>query len=444
VTTPVLSLPPHPAFDALERSHVLAITAETLPDELATTLTALRGELSGADPLTDAVVREYVSRHLRGLGYLNPAALLAAALGHAPIAGALEPTLAGPLVMTAAELLTRRDLMQPPRTIVPRFAFSSCLTLLSALPKAGKSTLLSALTSAVSRGRPFLEGLCPAGDVLWWSSDMESHFRVVSRLADFDADLARVKIVLTRPRDFAAFLALVREHRPALAIVDTLAPAAGVVHAGAPDEWLAPLTDLRDTCRTTEAAVLLSHHSPRSAPNRARDSNAIEAACDVVIGMSEEPGQPSRRTFDVRARWASENFALRLEGTHFQTDAGLPSLEVRILGVIVAHPGLSGSAIAGKIEARKTDVLAELKRMATVRVLEDRPDTRSSHYYALTPSAEAPVPAVPEPVGTAPGGTGSRFYREPEPVPVPGELRTDPEPVTGTNWCPAMPTTPSR
>ena len=345
-------------------------------------------------------------------------------------AGATAATSDRPVVMTAAAITARPDLMQPPRTIAPGFAYSACLTLLSALPKAGKSTLLAALAAAVTRGRPFQDGRCSAGDVLWWSSDAEGLYRLVSRLQDFDADLDHMLLMVTRPRDFAAFLATIREHRPALAIVDTLAAAVAgeVTHAGAPDEWLVPLNLLRDTARDTDAAVVLSHHSPRSAPNRARDSNAIEAACDVVIGMSEEVGEPNRRTFDVRARWACRGFTLTLDGTTYTSGDGLPSLDARILAMVVADAGLSGSAIATRLGVRKQDVLDGLRRMVATRAVEDRGTRTGSRYYAVGPSSPPTVPAVPEPVGTAPEGTGSRPYRGAEPVPVRAPAADDREP----------------
>ena len=46
---PSLSLPPHPVFDALARSEVFRLTAETPPDEAHAKLLALRGQLAGAD-----------------------------------------------------------------------------------------------------------------------------------------------------------------------------------------------------------------------------------------------------------------------------------------------------------------------------------------------------------------------------------------------------------
>lgn len=67
-----LCLPSRPIHDALARSGVFTLSTDSLPDEVFAKLLAVRAEVVDADPVTVALVREYLLRLFRDLGYTNP------------------------------------------------------------------------------------------------------------------------------------------------------------------------------------------------------------------------------------------------------------------------------------------------------------------------------------------------------------------------------------
>lgn len=406
----VLAFPSHPVYAALERSGVLGLSIDTPPDDARGKLLALREELAGADALTVALAREHVLRLLRELGYADAPTLLMATLGRPAALGVpavrgsgdLEPTY--PAVLTMRELSERPELMAAPHVVVPRFAYSDSLTTVSGLPKySGKSTLLSAAAAAVSRGDRFLDGQCPAGDVLWWSADRETAARLMTRLDGFGADWDRVHIVVRQPDSVYAFLQLLRERPYVFAVIDTLAPAVAAIvsHAGSADEWLAPLDALRATCQDTHCAIVLAHHAPRSDPSRPRDSDAIEGASDLVAGLTAVAGDPNRRTVTVRARWATEDFAVALNGNRYELANVAPSLDAQVLAVVVAQPGISGNGACAALKAHRADVLASIKRLAIAETIVNRGSSRNPSWHPATDQSHEVVPVVPVPPGTA-------------------------------------------
>jgi hypothetical protein len=399
VPTPVLSLPPRTVFDALSRSHVLAVNGETLPDELAERLTALRAELAGADSLTDAIAREHVARYLKSLGYLNPDRLLAAALGRAPVVRPAE--LVGPdelpLTLRLAEIIRRPELIRPPRVVVPRLAWRGCSSLLAWREKRGKSTLAAAGAAAVTRGARFLDGTAPAGSVLWYSADLEPWYVLANRFERFGADLERVHAVTRLLASPLELLPVLADLKPDLLVVDTLASAVSgaVQDSGEAAQWLPFLLPLRDASRRLDLAVVLIHHATK-AEGRYRDSTAIGAAVDVLLELeADEPSAEMRRVRAV-GRWLMPNFGLRLAGDRFTLDAGLPALDAQVFGAIVAEPGLSGHKVRQKIPGRDADVVASLKRLASDGLIANQGTLRVPKWHPAASTPASVVPVVPD------------------------------------------------
>jgi len=408
---PVLSLPPHPVFDALERSEVFRLSAETTPDEVRTKLLALREHLTGADPLTVALTREHVLRLLRELGYADAATLLTATLGRpdaarwhgaGPGADALRPA-----VMTLAEVLTHPEMLRPPLVVVPRLAWSGRISLLAGREKmGGKSTTLTAGAAAVTRGSAFLDGRAPLGTVLWYSADVEAPYDIAMRFERFGGDPSRFLLVTSRPASFTGLYALILEYRPTLLVIDTLGPAVAgdVTDAASADQWLPLLHKLREVAQATDTAVSLVHHANKGTGTY-RDSTAIGAAVDAILEVSESTEAPTVRNIKARARWAMPDFAVRLEDDRLTLDAGEPSLDARVYHCIVAEPGISGNKVCDKLDGRREDVLACLKRLAADGAVGNL-GTRTHPAWHPKPAV---VPVVPSGSGTSQLVSGSRF-----------------------------------
>lgn len=408
MTAPGLSLPPHPVYDALARSGALGLAAETTPDDVRTKLLALREHLAGADPLTVALAREHVLRLLRELGYADGATLLTATLGRPD---ASRWTAAGnappPAAMTLAEVLTHPEMLRPPLVVVPRFAWSGRLSLVAGREKmGGKSTTLTAGAAALTRGAPFLDGRAPLGTVLWYSSDVEAPYDIAVRFERFGGDPSRFLLITSRPASFTGLYALILEYRPSWCVIDTLGPAVAgdVTDAAAADQWLPLLHKLREVAQATDTAVTLVHHANKGSGTY-RDSTAIGGAVDAILEIAESTESPTVRLVKARARWTMPDFAVRLEGDCLELDAGSPSLDARVYHAIVAEPGITGNAICGKLDGRREDVLACLKRLAADGAIGNQ-GTRTRPAWHPKPAV---VPVVPSGSGTSQLVSGSRF-----------------------------------
>lgn len=151
----VLSLPAHPVYDALARSEVLRLTADTTPDEVRAKLLALREHLTGADPLEVALAREHVLRALRELGYADPGTLLTAALGRPDAArwhgGGADA--APPEPFPTVNFLEGEP-APPPLLHVERLLLAENLNLFAGPKGSGKSPVLLTLAVHVALGTP--------------------------------------------------------------------------------------------------------------------------------------------------------------------------------------------------------------------------------------------------------------------------------------------------
>jgi hypothetical protein len=413
-------MPLHPVFDVLERSGVFRITADTTPDEARTKLLALRDCLFGADPVTVALSREHVLRMLRDLGYADPATILTATLGRPDAArwtgSAPEAAAAlGPLIMSAADLASRPELLVPPDPTIPALAWKGRVTLLAGREKAGKSTLLSAGLSAYSRGLPFLGDPTPGGRALYWSADREAFADWLTRLRRFGADLSKIDLLLRPPLSFEEVAECVPGY--GVLVVDTLASAStSVEEASSSVEWLRVLLPYVDLARRTGVAVVLLHHASKLT-GKYRDSTAIGATVDVIIEMARG-ADPDTRDLETIARFpAPATRAVRLAGAADRAwieavGAMRPQTDARLLKAVEDAPGLSGEQYRKLVKARKDEVLDGLKR------LEHDGAIRNDGTPNRPVWVRAALAVPPVPIGSGDRTSGDRF---PVPIPLGGE-----------------------
>lgn len=163
------------------------------------------------------------------------------------------------------------------------------LSMLAAKPKVGKSTLARNLALCVARGEDFLGRGASAGAVLYFAleekrSEVAAHFQ---RMGASDESIL-VHVGSAPENALREFGELLREHTPALAIVDPVLKMVRLRDASDYAEVSAKLEPLLDLARETGAHILLTHHlgkNDRSDGDAVLGSTALFGAVDTLIEL---------------------------------------------------------------------------------------------------------------------------------------------------------------
>ncbi len=284
----------------------------------------------------------------------------------------------GPQIVRLAEILARPDLLEPPRTVVPRLAWSGRVTLLAGREKVGKSTLAAGAEAAVSAGAGLFGASTPCGPVLLLA--LEEHMGdVARRLQAFRADPERVWVLDRIEEPLADLAGAVQHVGPALVVVDTLAAFTAPLglEPGSSTDWTPVMAGIARVARDTETAIVLLHHASK-ADGSYRDSTAIGAGVDVIL----EAKRGTEETVQVKARgrFPVEDFTVRLLGSparpRLALAAGELGLDARVLFYVDRNPGASKRAVCGGVEGRAQDILNTVDQLLGRGLVEDRGDGR--------------------------------------------------------------------
>lgn len=196
-----------------------------------------------------------------------------------------------------------------PEWVWPGYAACGSITVLSAAPKAGKSTLLRGLLRDLYRGGP----LAPAGEpmrapTLIVSEETPGHWSRQASSLDLPRELVHLcaQPFFTKPtlaqweQAIARIVRSVEELRPRLVIFDTLSNLWPVRDENSAAEVNAALMPLR-AISATGAAVILVHHDRKSGGSNgegARGSSAIGGFPDALVQLKryrDQPGDTRRR-----------------------------------------------------------------------------------------------------------------------------------------------------
>lgn len=294
------------------------------------------------------------------------------------------------VIHSLADLLTNPSILQPPDIVVPRLAWAGRVTLLAAREKTGKSTLAAAGCAAVSWGHYHLGGFVNVGNVLWLSADNESLHDQIARFQRFGAEPKNVYLWENWDHQPESFLNSVRDYRPRLAVVDTLAgfAALSITDASSSAAWTPLMLDIKRTANETGAAILLVHHANKS-DGRYRDSTAIGAHVDCILEMEADDHDSTLRRIRARARWYVEGYAFRLLGdTYALADHAGPTVTERIVHYVRGNPGCSKNAIRAAVRGRHSELDHELGVLEQQGVVENQGATNRCRYY---PNPSAPL-----------------------------------------------------
>jgi hypothetical protein len=208
------------------------------------------------------------------------------------------------------DLLDDPSLLAPPVAIVPRVAYQGRLTLLSAPRKAGKSTLMGAAASALSRGETFLRQPTSEASVLWVAEDEH----IGDTVRRFRAENANPLNVFIAGGD--SITDLVREARAGeftLLVIDAIGDLTSREIDSENDavQVRRALAPFRTLARDTGMAIVLLHHCTK-ATGKARGSGVFEEVGDHLLTLRVDEEDKTLRRVTVEGRMAVDDFAFRL------------------------------------------------------------------------------------------------------------------------------------
>jgi len=293
------------------------------------------------------------------------------------------------------DLLDDPALLALPECVVPRLAWAGRVTLLAAEEKTGKSTLVGQAVAALSRGADFL-GESPRRRPTVWLALDEPLPDVVRRLARHGAREG-VCIYLERPSPMD-LEARIGEMGAGLVVVDTLTEfAAGLVEdLNDAAQWTGHLRELRRVAQSTDAAVILLHHTNRGS-GKYRGSSQIGAGVDIIVEMTAGSSDPSARTCRSRGRLGVETYSLRYtDELGYEVDHGELPLDVRVYRAIEANPGLGTRKLRSIAGGRGAAVDAILDNLLRTGAVVDEGEG-AGHAYHVRPRSS----------GVSRGGQGS-------------------------------------
>ena len=251
------------------------------------------------------------------------------------------------------------------------------ISLLSASPKEGKSTLVFHLLPALLAGEPFFERPTTAAKVLIVTE--ESARQVQDKLGAASYENA-VGIFNPFGMSWEALMAhvsnAVQTDGVTLVIIDTLAAFWQVGDENNQADIGRALRPIFSISRTYGTAFLLLHHDRKEAGGgiaSVRGSSALPAAVDAVIKLKRDTGKDTRRILSVIGRSSETASPLLVDldaDTKVYKAIGTPTLveraqaKIRILDVLPdGPPGWPAKQIAEHVQAGTSGVYAALEEL---------------------------------------------------------------------------------
>jgi putative DNA primase/helicase len=195
-------------------------------------------------------------------------------------------------LLSAAQLLAESD-EDDADYVVEGLLVRGGTSVLAARPKCGKSTFSRALALAVAQGKAFLGRAVHRGPVLLIS--LEDRRRDVARhLRRLGLRAEDPLFVATAAEGLEEVQSWVREHRPSLVIIDTVARLLKLRDISDYAQVTAALDGVLRLARASGAHIMLLHHAPKGSDGRdAVDaplgSIAIGGTVDVAFHMKRAP-----------------------------------------------------------------------------------------------------------------------------------------------------------
>ena len=301
-----------------------------------------------------------------------------------------------------SDLFNRPDLLAAPRAVVPRLAYEGRITLLSAPRKSGKSTLVGAAVSALSRGDEFLGNPTTPGTTVWAVLD-EPLGDLVRRFGAGQADGTQVFVAVPP----CTTLDLIHYSRPqpdaspmTLLVIDAI----GDLHARELEsendstQVRRALAPLREFSRRSGTAVILLGHTKKS-DGRARGAGAYEEVADLVLTLKVPENDAGVREVMAEGRVAVENFRFRLCPGGVELADHEPTLFEQVESAVRSDPGSSTRKVAEMVPRRAEDVRAALAKLELAGRVRNLGKGNVRSWFAVDAGREA---GHTEPTGARP------------------------------------------
>lgn len=171
--------------------------------------------------------------------------------------------------------------------LVSRLLSKGGVSLISADPKAGKSTLVRQLIRDVLRGSNFLERRCEQGAVFYFAIEEQKQIVNASfrRLGVTENDNLFIHMgdPLTN-NSLEDFRELLNEHKPSLAVIDTLFDFLEVESENNYKEVKRELRRLRQIARESNTHIVLVHHNSKGQKDDKRRGNRGILGSQAIAG----------------------------------------------------------------------------------------------------------------------------------------------------------------
>ena len=252
------------------------------------------------------------------------------------------------------------------------------LSLLTADPKAGKSTLARCLSTCVATGQPWLGIQTRQGEVLHLALEERGH----TVLTHFDALKAPdhcIDVQIGQAPEVGQQVRMlydyIEERCPTLVVVDTLCKLRPISNLKDYAECSAAMAPLIEMSRRFECHIMLLHHSRKSGGEYGSDASgsaAIAGAVDVHLTLSRHGERGRILSGHGRDDVFLEKTNLTVEGpwltlAESQAQKRKAEIDRLVLDYLSTVGESSQRTICENLRGRRADVILSIKRLALSR-----------------------------------------------------------------------------
>jgi AAA domain-containing protein len=219
-----------------------------------------------------------------------------------------------------ADLANDAEVMKPVPWDLEPYTAPGRLTLLSAPPKAGKTTVIAHYAAAKSAGREFLGQALKRGKVLWVGPD-EHIADQVRRFVGLGAEPSNVYIWCGKTPSIEQIAAEAARIGADVVVLDTLPRIAQIQDENDNAAWTRWSGQALPLIRQSKAAWVALHHHRKSGGtggDAIRGGSAIFGFVDIALSLDAVPGQPTQRRLSVQGtRYENASDHLELRGSEY-------------------------------------------------------------------------------------------------------------------------------
>jgi AAA domain len=206
----------------------------------------------------------------------------------------------------------KKELMQPIDWLWRGLIAQGDFVMLSADPKAGKSTFLGPLVASIVEGEPFLGKPVRKRTILFAAEESDSTVaRRFAKLGVIDnPNLKQIYSEMRLPGDFELLKQASIDHEADVLLIDTLGTFFDIKNENSNAEMSSALRELAVFSHKQKVTIILAHHTAASG-KAYRGASAIFAAVDQLITLtkvkkSKSSFHPLHRKLAIEGRYSCE------------------------------------------------------------------------------------------------------------------------------------------